>query len=174
MRPGQPERLSLEQRKVYCGAEPEEQAALLWKPRLPSRLQGAVLWAGCGAGGAGCVPSFWGWCEIRAVPGTLGSACSPSSRAGASVPAAVLCVRRCASLGDRTLPPKGCTLVSPPALPSLIGYCWNLRLGAKRRAGRLKPFSREKQGNAESVSNPRGPHRVPIVFSPGLSAGGPL
>ena len=46
VRPGQPECLSLEQRKLDCGAEPEEQAALLWKPRLPSRLQGAVLWAG--------------------------------------------------------------------------------------------------------------------------------
>ena len=145
VRLGQSERPSLEQRKVHRGAEPEEQAALFGRPRLPSGLQGAVLGAGCGAGLWGvCLPSRGGgggrsgqcpgpWAQPAARPLGWGSHS----------------VRRVSPGGTGLCNPKDCAFVCWLLLPSLIGYCWNLRLGAKRRSGRLKTVSRKKWGNPE-------------------------
>ena len=117
----------------------------------------------------GCVPSFqWGggWWEIRAVPGTLGSACSPSSGVGLSQCPA------CESWGDGTLYPprlRLCLLAAPPFPDWLL---LESALGSKKKVWEAEDCFQEEMGEPRMVPYLRGPHRVLTVFTPGVSAGG--
>ena len=120
-------------------------------------------------GAVGCVPSFqWGggWWEIRAVPGTLGSACSPSSGVGLSQCPA------CESWGDGTLHPprlRLCLLAAPPFPDWLL---LESALGSKKKVWEAEDCFQEEMGEPRMVPYLRGPHRVLTVFTPGVSAGG--
>ena len=158
MRPGQQERQSLKQRKFHHGAEPEGRAALLRRPRLPSGLEESVLGAGCAAGLQGvCLPLRRAW-EMRASAQDPGLSLQSVLRGGGLRPYSSAGHPGVSPGGTGLCPrPQGCTFVPWPLLPSLIGYCWNLHLGGKRRPRRLNPFSRKKWGNAERFPTREGP-----------------